>query len=241
MSNNPNDNKPKPKPVSSGSRKVFDVMRPGKAPASPTSRPVIASHKPQVQETVGGVGDSRQTPSPKQKISITPEVHDEVAQSSMAQEVKVVTTVPPLPKTAIEPKQPEPTVAPEPPVEALPKLEAPTVEPPTPEVSVATEVTPEPTKQPDAFEMAPAIVSAPSSIPVLPLLPEGDQDPLLDTAAPQLESNQVVVSHHRKPGRALKVILAIVIILVVAVLAFDILLDAGVINIPAVPRTHFLL
>lgn len=39
-----------PKPKSPAPKKVFDVMRPGKAPASPTSRPVIVGHKPQVAD-----------------------------------------------------------------------------------------------------------------------------------------------------------------------------------------------
>ncbi|HEU4914270.1 MAG TPA: hypothetical protein VFT16_02580 [Candidatus Saccharimonadales bacterium] len=39
--NNPNQPQPK---------KVFDVMRPGKALASPTSRPVITGHKPKVKD-----------------------------------------------------------------------------------------------------------------------------------------------------------------------------------------------
>jgi hypothetical protein len=37
---------------SNASKKVFDVMRPGKAPASATSRPVIVGHKAQVKENM---------------------------------------------------------------------------------------------------------------------------------------------------------------------------------------------
>jgi hypothetical protein len=44
-------------------KKVFDVMRPGKAPASPTSRPVILGHNAEVKRTqvaVSGVGERDQ-------------------------------------------------------------------------------------------------------------------------------------------------------------------------------------
>lgn len=42
--------KPKSHPQHTTQKKVFDVTRPGKAPASPTSRPVIASPKPPVAD-----------------------------------------------------------------------------------------------------------------------------------------------------------------------------------------------
>ncbi|HEY5667773.1 MAG TPA: hypothetical protein VIR03_01270, partial [Candidatus Saccharimonadales bacterium] len=49
---NPQPNKPQAPPASAfgPDKKVFDVMRPGKAPASPTSRPVVIGHKPQVHD-----------------------------------------------------------------------------------------------------------------------------------------------------------------------------------------------
>lgn len=50
-------------------QKVFDVMRPGKAPASATSRPVIVGHKPQVKEDmfVAGSGGSKLADNPFDK------------------------------------------------------------------------------------------------------------------------------------------------------------------------------
>jgi hypothetical protein len=52
MNNEENTKTPNPtKPNQSlGQKKVFDVVRPGKSPASPTSRPVIIGHRPQVQD-----------------------------------------------------------------------------------------------------------------------------------------------------------------------------------------------
>ncbi len=49
--NTPKPTNPKPRPVAPfAHKKVFDVVRPGKAPASPTSRPVITGHKPPVKD-----------------------------------------------------------------------------------------------------------------------------------------------------------------------------------------------
>jgi len=70
---------PSKKPEKSAGR-VFDVRRPGKAPASPTSRPVIVGHKPLVQDSVASVSglgapsEKRQLLSkPKQRIQINPD------------------------------------------------------------------------------------------------------------------------------------------------------------------------
>lgn len=60
-------------------KKVFDVMRPGKAPASPTSRPVIVGHKAEAQKTqaaVSGIGEAASAATPHSKISIQP-LHSE--------------------------------------------------------------------------------------------------------------------------------------------------------------------
>lgn len=54
--------------------RVFDVSRPGKAPASPTSRPVIMGHKPEAQQAqaaVSGVGEARPLLTSR-KIQIMP-------------------------------------------------------------------------------------------------------------------------------------------------------------------------
>lgn len=46
----PNSSQPTHGARQQPSRKVFDVMRPGRAPVSATSRPVIVGHKPQVKD-----------------------------------------------------------------------------------------------------------------------------------------------------------------------------------------------
>ena len=71
----PDKDKPKASTPSAkkSDTKVFDVRRPGKAPASPTSRPVIVGHKPEAQQaqtSVSGIGEAQ--PLLKRKIQIFP-------------------------------------------------------------------------------------------------------------------------------------------------------------------------
>jgi hypothetical protein len=67
MNNNPN---PSPRP----SKAYFDVVRPGRTPASPTSRPVINNSRPPVQDTTFKAPATQQQTllNPKQKITIQP-------------------------------------------------------------------------------------------------------------------------------------------------------------------------
>ncbi|HSX35726.1 MAG TPA: hypothetical protein VLH84_02220 [Patescibacteria group bacterium] len=88
----------RPAPRPAGGR-VMDVMRPGKAAASPTSRPIIVGHKPaaqSVQAAVSGVGERDR---------------EEVLESHK----KLVVKAAPEPKEVIAPKEtaPEPTPEPE--------------------------------------------------------------------------------------------------------------------------------
>ena len=65
---------PKTPAKKTNGNKVFDVSRPGKTPASPTSKPVISGHKPEAaaaQAAVSGVGESRPLLT-RRKIEITP-------------------------------------------------------------------------------------------------------------------------------------------------------------------------
>lgn len=66
------DKKPAPKKIDPG--KVFDVSRPGKSPAPPTSRPVIMGHKPEAQAAqtaVSGIGEASPLLT-KRKIQVLP-------------------------------------------------------------------------------------------------------------------------------------------------------------------------
>ncbi len=63
---------PKKQPAPNG--KVFDVSRPGKAPASPASKPVILGHKPEAQQaqtSVSGIGEAKPIIA-RRKIQIMP-------------------------------------------------------------------------------------------------------------------------------------------------------------------------
>jgi hypothetical protein len=68
------EKQPKTSAAKKPNGKVFDVSRPGKAAASPTSKPVILGHNPDVQTvqaSVSGIGEARPLLS-KRKIEITP-------------------------------------------------------------------------------------------------------------------------------------------------------------------------
>ncbi|HKU18809.1 MAG TPA: hypothetical protein VJP80_06075 [Candidatus Saccharimonadales bacterium] len=69
QSSKPSTPSPRPK------GKVFDVMRPGKAAASPTSRPVIVGHKSEAQSAqiaVSGIGERDNLLDPRKKIDLAP-------------------------------------------------------------------------------------------------------------------------------------------------------------------------
>ncbi len=53
-------------------KKVFDVMRPGKTPVSPTSRPVIVGHKPQVKDPMMSDRDERPLMDSNKKVTVQP-------------------------------------------------------------------------------------------------------------------------------------------------------------------------
>lgn len=91
--------KPKTKSAKKPAGVVFDVRRPGKAPAPPTSRPVIVGHKPEAQlaqAAVSGVGEANPMLA-RRKIQITPSgeiqsdgsepKHDEAAPEEKARDI----------------------------------------------------------------------------------------------------------------------------------------------------------
>src|SRR2546421_10049847 len=93
--------------------KVFDVMRPGKAPASPSSRPVVIGHKPEAQEaqaSVSGVGEPERRPllDGRRKIEINP-TDDTIDASQSTPKVALVGDAPMLPAAPeAAPKKPHP-------------------------------------------------------------------------------------------------------------------------------------
>ena len=213
--------------MATANRKVFDVRRPGKAPASPTSRPVVAGHKPKAQAaqaSVSGVGAPERPVmmDSKKKIEIKPPTGADNG-------VSTAPTVGWRPQTNPMPDREEVKPAPAAPIAQKP---APASAPapaesddqpaPHPAQDVAAKPAPAATFQPVAFGQDP-------------------DDPVQSTAAPDIEHHQAVVSQHKTGGSAWHTILLILVILILAAVAADILVDADVIKAPAgIPHTDFI-
>lgn len=199
-------------------------MRPGKAPASPTSRPVIVGHKPEMKdEMVGGttskVGSKEKRPllSALAKVTIQPSHGFEESQPTAPAKTEAPTPTP------------EPTPAPE------PQAEVP-----------APASTPEATA-PDNVAANPSVNLPPE--PMDQSRPKPLSDQLLAAAAKEPENpnpmmqhgENVYVSHHKGSftfGQALLTILAIVVLTAIAI---NFLLDADVIKTDMnVPHTNWL-
>lgn len=184
--------------------KVFDIMRPGKAQPSPTSRPIIVGHKPQVQDSTltdkpapaadkPPVKAKRELMDGHDEVSVEPPAPTEVAEPSAT----AAASVPPMQSPA--PTEPEP----EPLAQSVP-------EPEQPEAS-ADEIPAAPPESAALAETEPAVIAQP-----------------------------VVSFHHKHAGKhPLKWLAVLVIILVLAAVILDILLDAGAITVTNIPHTHF--
>lgn len=245
--------------------KVFDVRRPGKALASPTSRPVIVGHKPEAQQAqiaVSGVGESpllgrrkvqispanqaESEPKPGKSPDFNSFTSKEIAPAEA--EVESLATValegvvgpPVLPKELDKADQaPAPTAELEPQTvdtsADATKTESdniPTLEPEKPEPPVMAEEMPQDSTsvpETDDAEVSPSKQEAPPA-------PEPKIEPLFD------ESGAIIVSHHGHYHRhhGLKVFALILLILILAAIGIDILLDLGILTLPGVPHTDYL-
>ena len=261
--------KPSPGPAPSpGPRgRVFDVMRPGKAPASPTSRPVIAGHRPAAQAAqvrVSGIGASGTEPSlldSHKKVDVKPSV------SADAASPHDMPPVPPAPHAAstvptpkAEPATPAPAASTpavwtESPFQAHKDAETPpSPEPaetkaalaePKPKKGKATEEEPEKPIDPAKLDDAAMEPEPPAPIPAEPEKPvpvtpiEDLHDPVHHVAAPNLDG-QVVVSHHTTAPKGTGRLVALIVLMVLfALILVDILLDAGVLTTSVIPHTNF--
>jgi hypothetical protein len=248
---NPNPQRPTiPGPVQ---RKVFDVMRPGRAPANSTSKPVIVGHKPQVQDpsvTVNGVGEARPLLDSRKKISIT--AHDGDTAAGQAPKPPVP-AIPSLPKAAPEVPVAAPATMPEPQSVVPPSPEGPKADdgpsvwpsrdeqpPVTPEVSVSAGVSPAETVTSSIPED-----TAPQADAVAPTTPEPamPEDDLLATMpAPEVDDHHAPSAEPSYVGpRTIpwRLLIPIIVILVLAIAIVDILLDADFLSW-SIPHTHFL-
>jgi hypothetical protein len=235
-------------------KKVFDVVRPGKSPASPTSRPVISSHKPQIPDDqfvpstnarlAGDPSEKRPLMDSDKKRSLSP-VSDDVSLAaehttpSEPDTEPVPSTLPAEQKAAffdaLSKKPEEPAEAPELlPVEFTKEedLGLPPAGKPTPEQLAVGQVveTDEPSTVSAGDTHKPSVSSFMTQ-----------DDVLAQTDAPLLE--RAVVSHHKHHAKT-KVwewLLIFFLIMLLALVALNFLLDAEVLTTElAVPHTDLL-
>lgn len=190
-------------------RGVFDVVRPGRTPASPTSRPVVNNQRP-VQDTsvtVGPPAAPRDLMDTKQQVNITPPAD--------------FTPPPPAaPRPAPAPApQPEPTVVSSP----APLPQNPPVQPTVWQQPVQSQPQPQQHFQQDVGEAAVVGQVAQPGI-IQPEAMQQDQQ----TQAPHQ-------SHHRSVWSEVLAIMAIILLILVIL---NILVDADVLNLP-IPHTNF--
>lgn len=202
--------RPQQRPVE---RRVFDVMRPGRAPASATSKPVIVNTTPGVQDplvTMNGVGEPRRMLDAKKKIEIKPS--DAAAQATPE---PALIAVPDIKSSSSIPE-----AAPTQPLEA-----------------------PEPSTIPQEIRSSIPEQPAPSdaTLPPSPIEPAVTDDDMLDNMpAPIVDEHHVSVSHQIGPRTfPWKLVIMIVIVVLLAVVVLDVLLDADFISWK-IPHTRFL-
>lgn len=181
--------------------KFFDVMRPGKTPPPPTSRPIIASSPAQPDPMVKPVEPPQppvptaEAPTSDQPVPQTPQnAEDYTDQQPTAVNVEA---------DAKADDQPVPQVD-QAAVDQPPAQSEPEVQPPTEQSSVNNQA-------------------------------EGQTQPTPETAA----NNQVVVVHHAKSNKAFKLTILIFSIVIIVIIVFDLLMDAGILKL-GLPHTNFL-
>lgn len=251
-------------PTRKTSGKVFDVRRPGKAPAPPTSKPVIIGHKPEAQEAqaaVSGIGEARPLMT-KRKIQITPASGSDVAPASEvapAEEVPASQSVAPEkdsqaaagppdlptsdiltmktgPKLRIEPPQaPETKTASAPTVMDVTK---PTAQPSPAESTTEPELKPE--EQPAETSSVPEEPAAtPGQGQGAELQEEPAPEPHIE---PLFNEAGVVVSTHNHHHRhhAWHVLGLLLLMVLLAAVGLNIALDLDLLNLEGIPHTDFL-
>jgi len=196
-------------------------MRPGKAPASATSRPVIMGHKTSVKDrsiTISGVGESQKLMDSKQKVALQAPAPAEPKQAPVV--------APETPVSTAEPKHAEPEVS------LAEDTSAPAVVPAIPsEPAGNASVT---AKTPEATE--PTDISA---------APESASDKLVQSTAPpkvdepeEFDPADIIVSQHSGHRAWVGELIAVIAIIVLLLVIVDILLDAGIIK-SDLPHTNF--
>lgn len=275
-------------------KKVFDVVRPGKTPASPNSRAVVMPSSPEATDgqfvtvsapplpgapskevkhpLITNRGKEVAAPMPEQESLPLPEVetpNEQEAQPAVQPEAsdtrpaKVPSVVMLSEIDAV--LESEPTEETEEPEEV--KQEVPTEE--EPEAPEEGEPMPEPAQEPakgkrlsirvhQDVEVSPEEVAEPSGAePAVqadvvqslakPLTEEeiaahlSHDDLLANTTAPHFDHENMVVSDHRHRMRVWQFVLIFLLIVVLALVALNFLLDAGIIKTELnLPHTNLL-
>jgi hypothetical protein len=249
---NPDPNRPISSPVPA-QRKVFDVVRPGRAQPNSTSKPVIVGHRPVVSDpsvTMNGIG-ARPMMNPHRKISITssgdtsaptvtpgiapvsPAAHEAPAPAKTHHAVTIAPLTPTPPVAA-----PAPAAA----VPATPPAPAPPVMPEAPKPSVMPWAMP--STKPAPLASIPETQSAAPAIPIDIAATDSapDDDLLAAMPAPSIEEPEAQPQVSQQVGPRefpWKWIVPIAIVVILAVVIVDILLDADFISW-GIPHTHFL-
>jgi hypothetical protein len=205
--------------------KAFDIFKPGKTAASPNSRPIIVGHNPPVQDSTLTEKPSSEAESqhnhplmdPQDKVTVQPPANDEAPPTEGR-------------LSADEPdaKSPESaTSTPSSPDSESPAESQAQPEPVAPEQIASQNDQPAFAESPKGLSLA--IDAAPQDAP------QHDAESAIDSA-------QIVVSHHAISGknRWLKPLLIGLLVLVLALVTLDLVLDVGTWK-PArnVPHTHF--
>jgi hypothetical protein len=248
-------------------KKVFDVTRPGKALASPTSRPIITSNKPQNPDdqfvarhmvipddeeqptlkkhkkidlkpadtaTAEGIGATAVTA--QESVTTAPQLDEATPSANLAAPQQVdddasstIDSINDVPDDTYE----ETTASPD----TIPSTEdAKPWEPPTETATEAlaeTPTAPSDSPVPDGVEQSAAPKPASSR-------PMSHDDVLAETSAPMLE--HVIVSHHKAHRTKLwEWLLILVLMVVVAIVAVNFLLDAEIVKTDLdIPHTNWL-
>lgn len=249
-----------PRQTAASHKKVFDVIRPGKIPASPTSRPVIVKHQPAIQDDqlipgapplhASDPAQKHPLMDAKQKVELKPLSSEEksappspiatVADASEAIAVKVVSGNASVPSAEEEQpifKATKPTSSPEMAAVEERQQEEANAGHLALEQVVQTEFEPTaPTALPAAQTNAAPTPSIASSAPTAPSAAVRTLDELLAESGPPVldeepaATHAPVVSHHKRGLRWWEVLLITIGILVLAAIALNFLLDAELIQ-----------
>jgi hypothetical protein len=242
MSNEGKDNNPKPKRFTPA-KKVFDVVRPGKSPASPNSRSVISSHKPQVP-------DDQFVPSANTRLASDPSKKRPLMDSDKKLEIAppIEAAEPSVPSGVVAPDQAEPVPDDTPPAvpeeETVPPIgetpKQPQTSPEIPESDFEKELDessltdPSPVAEQPKEEPPQAAKPTPEQLAVGQVVttpsdsPMTQDDVLAETDAPILE--HAIVSHHKHHTKLWEWLLIFFLIVLLAVIALNFLLDAEVLT-----------